>query len=264
MSLCIVNDTRNEEVLPKHFLYIKDLSDFKHRMTRQSDVKNRNTARNVTCRFCDDFFGSYKAVHDHEVQGHRELVNESNQYELSNEETRLRFTNQRYEMPAPVVVYADFESAINDKNRHKPIMLSYLTISRIPAIDTQLRFFHAPHESEEELRPFMEYLVQLQESVKTYLFDELPLENLPSIERDFRSTTVCPFCRKKLEDDKVRHHAHVSGEYTTGKEGYATSKLGSTSAPVVPNAIYNSHSTRRTIDCQFTFTMDRTMISHSS
>ena len=64
-------------------------------------------------------------------------------------------------MPAPVVVYADFESAIDDKNKHKPIMLSCLAVSRIPVIDTQLRVFHAPHENEEHLRPFMEYLVQL-------------------------------------------------------------------------------------------------------
>ena len=185
-------------------------------MTRQNDVKNGNTARNTKCRFCDDFFGSRKAVHDHEVQVHRELVNESDQYDLSNEETRLRFTNQRYEMPAPVVVYADFESAIDDKNRHKPIMLSCLAVSRIPAIDSQLRVFHAPHESEEDLRPFLDYLVQLQESVKTYLFDELPLESTSKVEKDYRSTTVCPFCHKKLENDKVRHHAHVTGEYTTG------------------------------------------------
>ena len=122
-------------------------------------------------------------------------------------------------MPAPVVVYADFESAIDDKNRHKPIMLSCLAVSRIPAIDTQLRIFRAPRENEEDLRPFVDYLVQLRESVKEYLFNELPLENSPSIERDFRATTVCPFCHKKLENDKVRHHAHVAGEYTTGKGG---------------------------------------------
>ena len=114
-------------------LVFKNLSDFKHRIFRQSDARNRHTARNVKCRFCDDFFGSRKAVHDHEVQAHRELVNESEEYELSSEETRLRFTNKRYEIPAPVVVYADFESVIDDKNRHKPIMLSCLAVSRIPA-----------------------------------------------------------------------------------------------------------------------------------
>ena len=174
LSLCILNDLNLPEGTvggncaspagsdvrpqhPKHFLYIKDLSDFKHRMIRRSDAKNENLSRNVQCRFCD-FFGSHKTVHDHEVQVHRELVGESDKYDLSNEETRLRFTNQRYEMPAPVVVYADFESAIDDKNRHKPIMLSCLAVSRIPAIDNQLKIFHAPHESEEDLRPFMDYL----------------------------------------------------------------------------------------------------------
>ena len=69
-------------------------------------------------------------------------------------------------MPAPVVVYADFESTIDDKNRHKPIILSCLAVSRIPAIDTQLQVFHAPHENEEDLRPFMNYLTQLHERVK--------------------------------------------------------------------------------------------------
>ena len=117
-------------------LVFKDLSDFKHHIFRQSDTKKYHLARNAKCRFCDDFFGSRNAVHDHEVQAHRELVDESDQYDLSNEETRLLFTNQRYEMPAPVIVYADFESAIDDKNNHKPIMLSCLAVSRIPPIDS--------------------------------------------------------------------------------------------------------------------------------
>ena len=216
VSLCIVNDTRSEEVIPKHFLNIKDLSDFKHRIFHQSDVNNRNLARNVKYEFCD-FFGSQTAVQNHEVQTHHELMDDRDQYELSSEETRLRFTNQQYEMPAPVVVYADFESAIDDKNIHKTIMLFCLAVSRIPTIDTQLWVFHTLQEQESDLRLFMEYLIQLQVSVKNYLFDESPLENTSEIERDYRSTTMCPFCHRKLEDDKVRHHAHVAGEYTTGK-----------------------------------------------
>ena len=62
-------------------------------------------------------------------------------------------------MAALVVVYADFESAIDDKNKHRPIMLSCLAVSRISAIQTQLRIFHAPHENEKDLSPFMEYLM---------------------------------------------------------------------------------------------------------
>ena len=182
-------------------------------------------------------------------------------------------------MTAPVVVYADFESAIDDENRHKPIMLSCLAVSRIPAIDSQLRVFHAPHESEEDLRPSMEYLVQLQESVITYIFDELPLESTSKVEKDFRSTTMCRFCHRKLVNGEIAEIiegdsldisprcdiTHMWQMNTPqGIERYASSKPSSTSAPVAPNAISNYRSTRRTIVCQCTFTMDRTMISHSS
>ena len=114
------------------------------------------------------------------------LTNTNQEIEMSSEETRLRFTNQRFEMPVPVVVYVDFESASDDKNRHKPIMLSCLGLSRIPAIQTQLQVFHAPHEDKSNLGPFINNLIRLQENVKEYLFDDLLLENTPEIERDYQ------------------------------------------------------------------------------
>ena len=121
-------------------------------------------------------------------------------------------------MPAPVMVYTDFESAIDEKNKHQPIMLSCLAVSCIPTIQTQLQVFYTPHEEESDLRFFMDYLIQLQESVKRHLFNELPLEVTQKVEKDYRSTFVYPFCHKKLGGDKVRHHAHVVGEYSNGVE----------------------------------------------
>ena len=137
---------------------------------------------------------------------------------MESQQTHLRFTNQRFEMPAPVVMYADFESIIDEKNRHKPIILSCLTVFRIPTIQTQFQVFHTPHEEESDLRPFMDYLIQLQESLKRHLFNELLLEVTPKIEKDYRFTSVCLFCHKKLESNKVGHHAHVIGEYSNGVE----------------------------------------------
>ena len=219
ISLCLLNDTRGENDTPKHFMFIKDLKNFKQRIHRQSDAKNRHLARNKQCRFCD-FIGSATTVRAHEVQAHREQMDERDLYELTKEPTRLRFTNQRYEMPAPVVVYADFESAIDDKNRHKPIMLSCLAVSRIPAFATKLQVFHAPNENENDIHPFLNYLIQLQERIKQYLFKELPLERTVAVESDYQSTKKCPFCHKVFGDSvkKVRHHAHVSGEYSNGTE----------------------------------------------
>ena len=74
LSLCILNDLNLPEGTSKHFLYIKDLNDFKHCVTRRSDAKNRRLARNVKCRFCNDFIGSQRTVQNHEVQTHRELI----------------------------------------------------------------------------------------------------------------------------------------------------------------------------------------------
>ena len=113
----------DSNTIPNHFLYIKDLTIFKQWIYNQNDVKNRNLSRNEKCRFCD-FFGSQTAVQIHEVQMHRDQIDERDQYELESQQTHLWFTNQQFEMQALVVVYADFESAIDEKNKHKPIMLS--------------------------------------------------------------------------------------------------------------------------------------------
>ena len=161
---------------------------------------------------------SQTVVQNHEVQIYLDHIDECDQYELESQQTHLRFTNQRFEMSAPVVVYADFESAIDEKNKHKPFMLSCLAVFHIPTIQTQLQVFHTPHEDESDLHLFMDYLIQLQESVKRHLFNEMSLEVTPKVEKDYRFTSVCPFCHKKLENDKVRHHAYVVGEYSNGVE----------------------------------------------
>ena len=78
-----------------------------------------------------------------------------------------------------------FESAIDEKNKHKPIMMSCLAVSRIPTIQTQLQVFHTPHENESNLHLFMDYLIQFQESVKRHLFNEMPLELTPKVDKDY-------------------------------------------------------------------------------
>ena len=69
-DICLPMITRFDRLM---FVF-KDLSDFKHRVFRKSDVKNSNLARNMKCKFCDDFFGSQTAVQNNEVQAHRELM----------------------------------------------------------------------------------------------------------------------------------------------------------------------------------------------
>ena len=87
-DICIPMITRFDRLI---FVF-KDLSDFKHRVFRQINAKNSHLARNVKCMFCD-FIRSQTAVQNHEVKAHREVMDYHDHYELSSEETRLRFTN---------------------------------------------------------------------------------------------------------------------------------------------------------------------------
>ena len=57
LSLFILNDTRDANTIPKHFMCIKNLTGFIQRIYSQNDAKNRNLSRNKKCRFCD-FSGS--------------------------------------------------------------------------------------------------------------------------------------------------------------------------------------------------------------
>ena len=61
-AICIRMITRFDRLM---FVF-KDLSDFKHRIFRSINAKNRHLARNAKCRFCD-FIGSQAAVQNHIV-----------------------------------------------------------------------------------------------------------------------------------------------------------------------------------------------------
>ena len=86
LFLCILNDTRDTNPSPKHFMFINDLTGFKQCF----DVKNRNLSRNKKYRFCD-FSGSQTTVQNHEEQVYRDQVDDRDQYELESQQTHLWF-----------------------------------------------------------------------------------------------------------------------------------------------------------------------------
>ena len=136
---------------------------------------------------------------------HIALMDGHDQYELSSEETRLRFTNRPTNdskcQHRSSCMLTSSHPLMRRTNTCPSVVL--FSCARIPSIQTQLRVFHASHEEESDLFPFMDYLIQLQESVKKYLFHELPIENTPEINRDYHSTIVCPFCHSKLDNGEI-------------------------------------------------------------
>lgn len=91
-------------------------------------------------------------------------------------------------MPVPVVVYADFECCIDKDKQHKPILLSCVTVSKIDDVKTEYKVFHAEHEDERDLIPFIDYLMHIKQDVCAYLFDETNLEWSVDVEKDYDNT----------------------------------------------------------------------------
>ena len=157
-------------------------------------------------------------------------------------------------MPAPVVVYTDFESVIDDKNRHKSIMLFCLDVPAFRPLICSCEYFI--HHTKKRAIFFLSWTIWFNcKECEEIPLPWIPIENTPEINREYRSTIVCPLCHRKLDNGEIAEIfegdsldasprwdiMHMWQVYTPqGMERYVTSKPGSTSAPVVPSAISNS------------------------
>lgn len=191
VDLCVLKDPSKNI---KHFVYIKDPSVFKQHVLKESSTKNRHNKRDVQCRWCM-FKGCKSLVLKHEIRCHPEEVPEKDKYILdTSDDARLKWCNQRYQMYAPAVVYADFESSINERGEHNPIMLSAACVSRIPNVKTEYKVFRGPNESVDDFLPFIDYLMDIKKTVVNELYDEEKMIVTDDVQRDYENTTMCPFC----------------------------------------------------------------------
>lgn len=208
--LCILNDIKNET---KHFVLVKDPIPFKQHVMDSSSTRNCHNNRKVNCRWCV-YSSSRQNVLKHEIKCHPNKVNESEKYILeSSNDSRLKWSNQRYQMYAPVVCYADFESSIDKDGNHNPIMLSVARVSRIPNVSTEYKVFRGPNETPRDFVPFIDYLVDTKNAVVNELFDERNMIVTPEVDRDFCNSKQCPYCGVQLvTNEEMKERINVLKE----------------------------------------------------
>lgn len=191
--LCILNDIEKEV---KHCVLIKDREQFAKYVSFVATIRNynNNKGRKRCCRWCL-YVNCKSNVLKHEIKCHPDCVPEEERYILSQSpEDRLKWTHQRYQMFAPVAVYADFEASIDDEKRHNPIMISLAVVSRVPNIETQYRVFRGPHEDPNDFVPVISYLENLRQRVVDELYDEEKMIVTDAVNKDYEEAEVCPFC----------------------------------------------------------------------
>ena len=145
---------------------------------------------------------------------------------------RCRFTNIQKQLPAPFVVYADFESILKPANEdvdvtqvvdtgaessttvfqeHIPSSFAYKIVSSVdPDFSRPLVMYRGEDAAEKFVRDLQLEAKQLCEE---YIVKPKPMLFTATDSLSFVKTTTCHICTEQLGDDKVCDHCHVTGNY---------------------------------------------------
>ena len=177
------------------------------------------------CDYCGYCTTSKERMTLHKRMAHCSIVNKNDE-SLSRRDSvdQPRFTDIPKMMRAPVVVYVDYVCCQKENGAHKPVALTFVTVSRIPSIPSEYSTFYASNESYKDFIPAAKYLEDLFSRVNAYCQTETGrTRDTRADELKKQQAQVCPFCNIRMiyghkQNSKVFHHAHVAGDDYYGKE----------------------------------------------
>ena len=170
---------------------------------------------------------------------------------------KLIFQNHHKQLPAPFVIYADFE-ALTTKvegpkldptkgntqrtQHHQACSYSYYVVRCDGQTEPQVEY-RGPNAAEHLLKSLQEE----ESKINGVLADPKTMMMTGEDWLAFRTAETCHVCDKPLEGDSVRDHCHITGEYRRAAHNACNLKLRvnpkTTSIPVVFHNLrgYDSH-----------------------
>ncbi len=128
----------------------------------------------------------------------------------------LKFNNIHKQLPAPVVIYADFESVliptgehINKTHEHKVCSYGYFISSTIPDFpsSTSPIIYHGSNATAHFINEMQKISSQIANILKFNRAIQLTADDCTLISNQL----LCHICGNPLQDDKVRDHDHLTG-----------------------------------------------------
>ena len=233
----------------KHYCLIKNFNKFMHSQTKHNGRKH-------FCMYCLQCLSSKEHLEKHKVDCLQ--INGKQSIKMPEPGSEIAFKNYRRQLPAPFVIYADFE-AITEKVDEKAPQKSYTEqYQKHTACGYGYKVvcyyddkFSKPikiHRGEMAIHKFMKDMLAevkyCKKVVKTHFTK--PMEMTDEDEESFQRAEKCHICKTPyIESDvRVRDHCHVTGKYRgSAHEGcnlnfYLTDKI-----PVVFHNLkgYDSH-----------------------
>jgi hypothetical protein len=197
-----------------HYVYIKNLS----RLIRDQLTKYEH--HHFICERCFTHTNN-----ENVFTRHVSLCDNFNKFEKAipilpeSDNNILKFKNFHKTIIAPLVYYADLEAVLRKidngklKTKHEACAYSFLALSDFyknfvlytgsSAKDTMNHFIQALKEEANKINSIF------NERLTTFKTPHLTLEQ----QRKFNNSTECHFCKKELNNDKVRDHCHITGKF---------------------------------------------------
>ena len=221
---------KSEEKQNSHYVLIKNFNQFMTSFTK-------HVGRKYFCMFCLHCCSSERTL-----ENHREdclAINGTQAIRMPEKGSKIYFKNHQKMLPAPFVVYADFEAITEKIDRclpsdgksytttyqsHRACGYGYKLVCRY---DNRYSKPVEIYRGEDCIEKFIMKMLSEVEDCQRIVKEEFqkPLNMSVQNERDFQNSTVCHICERRFKpkdlvilDDgdimnKVRDHCHITGEY---------------------------------------------------
>jgi len=202
-----------------HYVLIKDMSRL---ITMQLSSHN---GRKFICQLCLHACSS-QIILDKHLETCR--LHGAQRIKMPNEENKiLHFKKIEAQERLPFVIYADFESILEQKETVEGDTMRSWTenyLTHIPCsfaihtVSTDKRFYSEPkvYFGEDSAEKFIDLVLREAKVIRKFLKNKIPMEKL-SIQQcgEYNTATTCHICKKvfREEDQRVRDHDHLTGKF---------------------------------------------------
>ena len=223
LELLWIAQVEEKEKENSHYVLIKNFNQFMTSFTKHKD-------RKYFCMSCLHCCSSERVLEMHKQDCL--AINGTQAIRMPEKGSKIYFQNHQKMLPAPFVVYADFE-AITEKidscipsdeksytttyQSHKACGYGYKLVCRY---DNGYSKPEEIYRGEDAIDKFIVQMMNEVEDCRRIVKEEFqkPLNMTGVNERDFQNATKCHICERKFNEDnplkeKVRDHCHITGKY---------------------------------------------------
>ena len=209
-----------EEGEESHYVLIKDFNRFMYSFNKHKEKK-------YFCLRCLHCCSSARVLEDHKQDCL--LINGTQAIKMPVAGSKIYFKNHKTMLPAPFVIYADFE-AITEKidgcqpsdgksytstyQSHKACGYGYKLVCRY---DNKYSKPVEIYRGEDAIDKFIVQMMREVKDCRRIVREQFQkqLNMTDENERDFQNATKCNICERRFKpkDIKVRDHCHITGKY---------------------------------------------------